>query len=141
MKIEKTATKCANRPFYAFPLLSKIVWCSIHLFFDLETIGVSQIITWLSIFEKKPNQFWRKILIQVLFILLQLYFSADFSWKITDKLHKQKLCTTTRHCFNYEWTLILLAFYVWVTRKYLVKLLLRFLKRIFRKGFGYIVPI
>ena len=41
-----------------------------HLFFALESIGVSWIIIWWLIFEKKPFQFWRQISIQVLVIKL-----------------------------------------------------------------------
>ena len=40
--------------------------CLYHLLFDLETIGVGQIIIWWLIFEKKPNQFWREIWISYL---------------------------------------------------------------------------
>ena len=39
-----------------------------HLCFALETIGVSQIVIWLLIFEKNPFQFWREIWTQVLVI-------------------------------------------------------------------------
>jgi hypothetical protein len=49
-------------------------WCLYHLLFDLETIGIGYIIIWWLIFETKPNQFWQEIWIQVLDILLQLYF-------------------------------------------------------------------
>ena len=50
-----------------------------HLLFALETIGVSWIIKWLLIFEKRAFQFWRKIWFWVVIILLQLY---QFSkWK------------------------------------------------------------
>ena len=50
-----------------------------HLLFALETIGVSWIIKWLLIFEKRAFQFWRKIWFWVVIILLQLYqFST---WK------------------------------------------------------------
>ena len=45
-----------------------------HLFFALETIGVSEITIWWLIFEKKPFQFWREIWIWVVVILLQLYY-------------------------------------------------------------------
>ena len=44
----------------------------ISMVFPLETIGVSIMIWWLA-FEKKPSQFSRDILIQVVVILLQLY--------------------------------------------------------------------
>jgi hypothetical protein len=40
--------------------------------FDLETNGVSKIMLWGLVCEKKPFQFWREIQIQVLVILLQL---------------------------------------------------------------------
>ena len=43
-----------------------------HLLFALETIGVSWIIIWWLIFEKKPFQFWREIWIWIVVILLQL---------------------------------------------------------------------
>ena len=46
-----------------------------HLCFALETIGVSQIVIWLLIFEKNPFQFWREIWIWVVVILLQLYYA------------------------------------------------------------------
>ena len=49
-----------------------IFWCLYHLRFDLETIG-ELIKSSSGGFEKKPNQFWHEIWIQVLVILLQLY--------------------------------------------------------------------
>ena len=44
-----------------------------HMLFALETIGVTYIIIWWLIFEKKSFQFWREIWIWVVVILLQLY--------------------------------------------------------------------
>ena len=43
-----------------------------HMLFALETIGVSWIIIWWLIFEKKTFQFSQEILIWVVVILLQL---------------------------------------------------------------------
>ena len=43
-------------------------WDLYHLLFYLESIGF-----WWLIFEKRPFQFWQKIWIQVVVILLQLY--------------------------------------------------------------------
>ena len=42
-------------------------------FFNLESIGVRQIMIWLLAFVKKPFQFWGQIWIQVVLISLQLY--------------------------------------------------------------------
>ena len=44
-----------------------------HLLFALETIGISEIIIWWLIFEKRPFQFWREIWIWVVVILSKLY--------------------------------------------------------------------
>ena len=45
-----------------------------YFLFALETIGVSLIIIWwLILFKKRPFQFWGKIWILVVVILLQLY--------------------------------------------------------------------
>ena len=51
--------------------ISYFLGCLYRLVFDLETIGVSEIIMWWLIFEKKSFQFWREIWIQVLVMLLQ----------------------------------------------------------------------
>ena len=60
-------------------------WLLYGLVFDLETIEVSYVETmiWWLIFEKMPFLFWREIWIQVIVILLQLYFAAELSvvWK------------------------------------------------------------
>ena len=48
-------------------------WCLFHILFDLNIIGVSYIIIWWLIFEKKSDQFWREVWIHVLVISLQLY--------------------------------------------------------------------
>ena len=54
-----TVSNCVfNANFSAF-------WGLYHMLFALETIGVSEIIIWWLVFEKKPFQFWRKIWIWV----------------------------------------------------------------------------
>ena len=49
-------------------------------------IQFSTLIIWWLIFEKKPFQFWRKIWIQVLVILLQLYLLLKFPYIPFDAL-------------------------------------------------------
>ena len=64
-----------------------------HMLFAVETIGVSEIIIWLLIFEKKPFQFWREIWIWVLVILLQLYLHRFW-------LRRDKECCSEEWCFR-----------------------------------------
>ena len=58
----------------------------IQCFSKKGMIQFSTLIIWWLIFEKKPFQFWRKIWIQVLVILLQLYLLLKFPYVPFDAL-------------------------------------------------------
>ena len=87
-------------------------------FFYLETIGVRFIMIWWLAFQKKPFQFWREIWIQVVVILLQLYFLSLFPFiffrltvLIITAVDQIPLLDTTETC-QYEFLQLIIGFLV-----------------------------